>query len=174
VGRLVKLKRPLVAIEAFGRIASEIPGARLTIVGEGPLGGAVRGAAERTEGRVEAVGRVEGGRLRSLYEGHDALLVTSVREVWGLVVNEALQHGLFVVSCDRVGSARCLVEKQTGELVPPDDVDGFVAALRRAFAATRDPGSRSIRREGRIRLCTHQAFADRYVEAIELAVARRA
>lgn len=171
VGRLVDLKRPEIAIEAFNRIVPEIPGASLTIVGDGPLAPRVRAAADRASGTVVLTGRVEGQPLDEIYASHDVLLVTSARDVWSLVVNEALERGLYVVSSDRVGSALSLVEDGTGRLVPADDVEGFVHALRDAFRETRRLMGESGR--GRIHQCTVPVFADRYLRAAELAMARR-
>jgi glycosyltransferase involved in cell wall biosynthesis len=172
VGRLIKRKRPEIAIEAFGRIAGEINGASLTIVGSGPLDARVRSAAARVGGPIELVGRVEGERLGSIYRRHDVLMVTAVRETWGLVVNEALAHGLYVIASDDVGAAKCLLEDQTGRIVRADDVEAFADALRE-FVAMRHSRPRGISAAGRIRSCTAEAFAARYVQMLDIAVSRR-
>lgn len=172
VGRLIGRKRPEVAVEAFGRIAREFSGATLTIVGNGPLEAKVRSAAARVGGPIELVGRVEGERLSSIYRSHDVLMVTAVREVWGLVVNEALAHGLYVISSDDVGAAKCLLEDHTGRVVPADDVEAFADALR-GFVATRHSRPRGISAAGLVRLCTTEAFADKYVQVLDLAVSGR-
>ena len=173
VGRLNKRKHPEVAVEAFGRIARQIDGASLTIVGAGPLEAKVRAAAARVGGPIELLGRVEGERLAAIYRRHDVLVVTAVRETWGLVVNEALAHGLYVIASDGVGSANYLIEESTGRVVPAGDVEAFAEALR-GFATTRH--SRPPRRAavGRIRLCTAEAFAEKYLQVFDLAVSRRA
>lgn len=173
VGRLVRRKRPEVAVEAFGRIAREFNGASLTIVGSGPLEAKVRSVAARVGGPIELVGRVEGERLGSIYRRHDVLLVTAVRETWGLVVNEALANGLYVIASDGVGAAKCLLEDDTGQVVPADDVEAFLDALR-GFVATRHSRPRGISAAGRVRLCTPDAFADKFVQVLELARSRRA
>jgi glycosyltransferase involved in cell wall biosynthesis len=174
VGRLVSRKRPEVAIAAYRRIVSEIPEATLTIVGDGPLEDRVREAAARGgDGSIHVAGRVEGKALESIYRNHDVLLVTSVREVWGLVVNEALQNGLYVIASDQIGSARFLLEEETGAIVAADDVGAFGGALLSARAKVAMPGARARSVMGRVRECTVQAFADRYVEAAMLAASVR-
>lgn len=74
-------------------------------------------------------------RLSRFYHAADLLVLPSRHsETWGLVVNEALLHGLPCVVSDRVGSAVDLVEPgRTGEVCPPDAA-GLAAALGRAAA----------------------------------------
>lgn len=169
VGRLIKRKRPETAVEVFARFAREFSLTHLTIVGSGPLETNVRLAAERAGGSVELAGHVEGERLGSIYARHDILLVTAVREVWGLVVNEALTNGLYVIASDEVGAANSLLEDHTGIVVPADDVGAFVEALR-GFAAERHNRAPNASGAGLILSCTPAAFADHFVQAISRAV----
>jgi glycosyltransferase involved in cell wall biosynthesis len=122
-------------------------------------------------GSIESVGRVEGERLGSIYRSHDVLLVTSVREVRGLVVNESLAHDLYVIASDEVGAARSLLEENTGRVVPAGDVEPFVEALRE-FVSARHSRTRDVSAGGRIRECTAEAFAEKYVQAVNLALSR--
>jgi glycosyltransferase involved in cell wall biosynthesis len=172
VGRLVKRKRPEVAVEVFGRIAREFDRASLTIVGNGPLEARVRAAAARVGGPIELVGRVEGQSLSSIYSKHDVLLVTAVRKTWGLVVNEALAHGLYVISSDEVGAALALLEEDTGRVVPAGNVEAFVGALRE-FVAKCPGRPRRASAKGRISECTAEAYAHKYLQVLDLAVAGR-
>jgi glycosyltransferase involved in cell wall biosynthesis len=90
VGRMCSMKRPLDAIAAFRIVQRDVPSARLWMVGTGPDertvqphggdGVDVFGAVTRQE-RDERMGRAH------------ALIVTSVREGWGLVVSEAAAQG---------------------------------------------------------------------------------
>ncbi|MHB1734718.1 MAG: glycosyltransferase family 4 protein [Ferrimicrobium acidiphilum] len=90
VGRLASNKRPQDAIEAFAIVYKKVPDARLWVMGTGPMEARLRKAVP--DG-VEFLGRV------SDFDKHDrlgrahALLVTSVREGWGLVVTEAATVG---------------------------------------------------------------------------------
>jgi len=90
VGRLSANKRPHHAIEAFRLIKSHVPDSRLWVMGSGPLEDKLRKGAP--EG-VEFLGRVDDEeKQRRLARSH-GLLVTSVREGWGLVVTEAASVG---------------------------------------------------------------------------------
>lgn len=165
VGRLVPLKRPESAIRAFGRIRHALPGARLTVVGDGPLLPKVAKLAAETGG-VDLVGRKEGAALAAYYESSDILVVPSVREVWGLVVNEALANGTYVIATDQVGSAHDLLTPIAGRIVPADDETAMAEAL---LKAARDlsvlRGSRKRRAEA-MKACTPERFAvDAYAAA---------
>ena len=65
-------------------------------------------------------------------------------ETWGLVVNEALHHGLPAVVSDAVGCRHDLVVPGvTGEICPRGDVQGLSAALHRCLAYAGTSASRS-------------------------------
>jgi glycosyltransferase involved in cell wall biosynthesis len=71
-------------------------------------------------------------RLSRYYHAADLLVLPSHSETWGLVVNEALHHGVPVVVSDRVGCAPDLVENgQTGEVF----ASGSAAALTGSIVA---------------------------------------
>jgi glycosyltransferase involved in cell wall biosynthesis len=67
-----------------------------------------------------------------LFDEHRALLALSRFEGFGLVVLEALSHGVSVVAAD-VPGPRDILER-TGQLVPVGDVAAATEALRRALA----------------------------------------
>jgi glycosyltransferase involved in cell wall biosynthesis len=169
VGRLIDRKRPLQLIDAFARVVSEVPAARLTVVGDGPLSAEVAQAAKRCE-NVSVLGRREGDALAAVYQDADILVIPSVREVWGLVVDEALAHGLYVIATDETSSALDLVDEASGTLVPADDP----AALTRAMVSAartldREPAVRA-RRASQVAAHTTAAFAEDIFRAAELAL----
>jgi glycosyltransferase involved in cell wall biosynthesis len=90
VGRLAWNKRPHDAIEAFSFARKEMPDARLWVIGTGPMEQKLR---ERATPGVEFLGWVDEKEKRDRIARSHALLVTSVREGWGLVVTEAASVG---------------------------------------------------------------------------------
>jgi polysaccharide biosynthesis protein PslH len=170
VGRLTASKRPMLVLTAFGRISPELPDATLTFVGDGPEEARTLAAAAPLNGRVRLLGRVEGRELGGIYAEHDILVAPFVREVWGLVVNEALAAGLFVIASDAVGSAATLVDHQSGIIVPPDDPDALMNAMRTASdRLDRSQAARS-RRRAQVADCTPERFAEDILRAIDLAL----
>lgn len=116
-GRLVSMKRPGDAIAAFiGARAALGDGATLEIIGTGPLEPSLRATAPAG---VVFLGRLsERQKYERLARAH-ALLVTSVREGWGLVVSEAAAVGTPAIAYD-VAGLRDSVRAARGVLVSED------------------------------------------------------
>jgi glycosyltransferase involved in cell wall biosynthesis len=119
VGRLIKAKRPLDAIRAFNGMSS-VRDAQLVIVGDGPLRKQLEAASSGKAGIHFTGWMHDRKRLAELMAIATALLLPSMHEPWGAVVNEAMASGTPVISSDRVGAAAELVEA---------DVDGFIASV---------------------------------------------
>ncbi|MFO1297849.1 MAG: glycosyltransferase family 4 protein [Rubrivivax sp.] len=100
---------------------------------------AARAAAQAHDlaGRVHWHGVVEGERLREHYAAADLFVLPSLFEGYGMVLAEALAHGLPVVATDTGNAARLLSGDVPGDaggagiVVPP----GNAVALRAALAA---------------------------------------
>ena len=171
VGRLVARKRPVELAEAFIRALPALGEATLTFVGDGPLRVAIAEVAYTTAGRVRLLDRAEGIELATRYLEADVLVVPSVREVWGLVVNEALAAGLYVVATDQVASAVDLLDSRSGIIIPPDDPERLIEALTIADGVGQSESER-VARAARVRECTRLAFARDLMRAVELALRR--
>ena len=94
--------------------------------------------------RIKQVGFQPQGGLSRFYHAADMLVLPSLRsETWGLVVNEALHHGVPAVVSDAVGCAPDLVEPGvTGEIFAAGCVPELSAALLRSL---RLAGSENVR-----------------------------
>jgi len=84
-------------------------------------------------------------QLSPYYHAADLLVLPSVEsETWGLVVNEALHHGLPAVVSGAVGCAPDLIEPgRTGEVAAAHSAQSLREALMRALTWTADPGVRA-------------------------------
>jgi glycosyltransferase involved in cell wall biosynthesis len=116
VGRLAANKRPDHAIAAFEHVRAVLPDARLRVVGGGPLAASLE---RRAPDGVEFFGRVDERVKFEIMSSAHALLVTSVREGWGLVVDEAASVGTLAAAYD-VDGLRDSVGAAGGRLVDPD------------------------------------------------------
>ncbi|GAA2700172.1 glycosyltransferase family 4 protein [Actinoplanes palleronii] len=88
-------------------------------------------------GRVTFTGPLAGGALAAAYENADLFVLPSRAETYGMVVTEALAHGLPVVATDVGGVAEALGAAEAGgrsgvpgRLLPPEDPDLLAATLR--------------------------------------------
>lgn len=89
--------------------------------------------AEAPAVRCHFAGFVNQSGLSAWYHAADALVLPSLElETWGLVVNDALHHGVPAVVSDAVGCAPDLVVSgQTGEVCQVGDVRSLAVALAR-------------------------------------------
>jgi glycosyltransferase involved in cell wall biosynthesis len=68
-----------------------------------------------------------------LLSAADVLVLPSRNEGQPMAVLEAMAHGLCVVASDVGGIPELVDDGRTGLLVPPDDVEALVAALRKVL-----------------------------------------
>jgi glycosyltransferase involved in cell wall biosynthesis len=105
VGRLAAFKSPGLALRAFSRLRSEIPGVRLVLLGDGPLREQMERLAEQL-GITESVcfrGWLPWDQALAAYDTADVLLFTSLRDSFGVQNLEAWSRGLPVVHLDHQG-----------------------------------------------------------------------
>lgn len=125
VGALAAEKDPLTAVRAVQEAATDVP-VVTRIVGDGPLRAQVEEAASD---QVQVLGSV--AEMEPLFGWADVLLSTSLTEGLPGVVLEAAAAGRPVIASRVGGTSEVVEDGVTGFLVAPEDVDGFVAALRR-------------------------------------------
>lgn len=115
VGRLAANKRPDHAVRAFRLVKDHVPNARLWVVGEGPM---LHSLQRQAAPNVTFFGRVDEATKFELMRRAHVLMVTSVREGWGMVVSEAAAVGTTSVGYD-VPGLRDSVRAAGGIVVDP-------------------------------------------------------
>ena len=137
VGRLIDRKGLSVVFEGFSRIQKS--GVDLVVAGDGPEIERWKALTEQLgiKERVIWLGRCSNSDIRQLMNMAVGLIVPSVFEQWGLVVNEAWHAGLPVLGSDTVG-ALCATRSPESEwmLVPVGDVDRWQTSMERLLALT--------------------------------------
>ena len=141
VGRLTAGKSLLLLLDTFRRIHIAQPAATLTLVGAGPQ-------RAELEARTEALGlgtavrfsgAMEPDQLASAYASATCMILPSVSEAWGLVVNEALSYGCPVIVSDRCGCIPELIAPGgTGMSFVSGDVDALYGCMKAAPAIFSD------------------------------------
>ena len=130
VGRLDRQKGFDMLLDAMPAVLARVPGARLTIFGEGPLRQALEKQAAAL-GLGNAVSFAGNSRVPGAWlEAADILVAPSRYEGFSNVVAEATVSGLPVVAfdCD-LGKRELIRHGGNGFLVAPGDVAGLSAAV---------------------------------------------
>jgi glycosyltransferase involved in cell wall biosynthesis len=138
VGRFVPQKAPDVLLRAMARVVARVPGAKLAMVGDGPL----RPELERLAGDLGVSERVLwlGERdARQLTAGFDVFAMPSRKEGLPYVVLEAMSAGLPVVGTDTAGLECLVTTGVNGAVVPCGDHEAMSTAL---VEILRDPTKR--------------------------------
>jgi glycosyltransferase involved in cell wall biosynthesis len=140
-GRLVSYKNFASLIRAFAEVKPAE--AQLRILGAGPERQALKAEIHRLglERRVALLGYHP--QPWSQYEQARCFVLPSSKEPFGLVIVEALAHGLPVVATACDGPLEILSEG-IGTLVMPGDETGLADAISAALAAPGDPEPRQI------------------------------
>jgi glycosyltransferase involved in cell wall biosynthesis len=132
-GRMMRIKRPDLTIQAFTALADERPEWDLVMMGEGPLRQpSAESVRPQLRDRVKWLGLVQDtARLAGIFAQCDVLVLPSDKEPWGMVVIEAAAAGLALVMTNIVGACPELVsEGENGRLFRPGDLEAFIGALR--------------------------------------------
>lgn len=135
VGRLVEGKQLMDLVEAAVRLATAGKGIELVIAGSGPLEGSLVEATRAGGVDARFLGFVNQSKLPSVYAASDVIVLPSMRETWGLVINEAMACGVPAVVSDAVGCGPDLIEPGvTGAIHPAADVAALAAAIDSVLA----------------------------------------
>lgn len=124
LGRLSEEKNLKMLIEAF----NELPDLSLSIYGNGTQRSEL---GEMVESNNISFGEhIDNKELHSIFAEHDFLILPSIIEPWGLVVEEALYFGLPVVVSNRCGSSVLIENGVNGLIIDPMDTEGFKNVLK--------------------------------------------
>ena len=143
-GKLSRRKGPDLLIEAIRRLPDSIQSrTRILFMGDGELKNELRQLAEKSPTvQADFVGFKNQTEISAYYCAADLLVLPSRHgETWGLVVNEALHHGVPCIVSDGVGCAPDLIESGvTGEQFKNGSIDDLTRAIIRAIHLIQNPG----------------------------------
>lgn len=170
VGRLVPLKGVRLLVEALAKLPRSAK-YELRVYGDGPERASLEGLA-RESGltSVSFMGGISHELVGEAYEWADVFVFPSVRDATGVVLLEAISHGLPVIAFRQFG-ANVVLDDACAQLVDPSGgAAGFAAAIGRWI----DGGPLSLpRREdvaARARRFTWESKADDFLEDYERAL----
>jgi sugar transferase (PEP-CTERM/EpsH1 system associated) len=134
LGRMQAVKDPVTLARAFARVAAHAPAGRrvrLVMIGEGPLHDEVRRVL--AEAGIAELAWLPGARddVPALLRDLDLFVLPSLSEGISNSILEAMASGLPVVATAVGGNVELVVPGETGELVPPQDVESMSVAIAR-------------------------------------------
>lgn len=180
-GRLVEKKGHAIAIRAFSLIRHRLPkGSRLEIIGDGPLGPALRRSVEELGLRdaVSLPGALPRSAFHEALRTADLFLAPSVEAANGdseggapTTVLDAQATGTIVVASTHADIPYLVTDGETGYLAPEGDVEAFASRILEAL----DDRDRWPRMSAEARAAAVDLHSDRSVgdalKAIYLSVA---
>lgn len=173
VGSFVSKRKRLPWLIEAAAAAGLSPGdTQITIVGSGSEGASGAQTLQETAARL---GWADALTLRfnlphddmgAVYAASDIFVMTARDEPFGMVVVEAMAHGLPVICSDTVGGASCISHGENGLIFPSDDLSALAGELARLAAS---PAERArlgeAARETIDQKCSPVAFA-RLIEEV--------
>lgn len=138
VGQLIPRKGVIKVLEALKELKNKNIG--LLIIGSGPERDRLKSYCQTNNLKnVFFEGDKQKKELIKYYALADILILPSLREVWGLVVNEALASGLFVLSSKYAGVTYDLVkEGENGFVIDPYDVENLKNRIKQSLKVRLD------------------------------------
>lgn len=130
IGRFNPQKNPVLLIDALAQLR-DAPW-ELTMIGDGPLRGAVEDAIarHRLEERIGLTGWLTPAQVRTRLAEADVLCMPSVSEGLPVVGVEALKYGLAIVASEIPGLRDVIDDGVNGCFVPAGEVEAFAKKLR--------------------------------------------
>ncbi len=122
-------------VEAMPAILERHPGARLFLIGDGPLRGQLEQRIRELglEGRIRLIGQISEIQTR-LYSAADVVIHPVPRSTFPLDVMESQATGTPVVAANGGALPEVVRDQETGLLFPPGDVSALTEALDRLLS----------------------------------------
>ena len=173
VGRYIPEKNHALLLQAFSHYQANGGKRSLLLVGHGPLEHQIRHACQQLP-RPQAVRVAPFVGLKELgkyYGQAHVLILPSLKDTWGLVVNEAMAAGLPVIVSSSCGCAFDLVSDGVqGWCFPSGDVKALTTCLRSADLQTHEDRHQMIKAaQRRLGDFSLNAFAQAFLQACEYA-----
>jgi len=111
VGALIERKNIVPVLEEVIPMSSGI--SKFSVIGVGPLENDVKKFSESNE-KIKFLGKKSNHEVMDLMSSHDYLILPSLFDGWGAVVNEALMAGSRVIVSNKSGAASLLLNENRG------------------------------------------------------------
>lgn len=127
VGSLSLRKAPVSLVKAL----SLVRGGEISLIGDGPERSKIEKIIKSKQLKnITLLGTSRQSYIPQLLAENDVLILPSIYDGWGAVVNEALTAGLYVICSDHCGAYELLQSKRIGSVFKGGDTKAIVAAMQ--------------------------------------------
>lgn len=131
VGNLIERKNVVLLLKAFNEISDKFL-ISLDIIGDGPEYIKLRNYVDRQnlDYYITFHGKRSMNEIHSVLPNYDILVLPSIHDGWGAVINEGLLCGLFIISSDSCGAKTLIENSNRGLVFKNKDVVSLTNALK--------------------------------------------
>jgi len=132
VGQLIERKGILQLLDALKVVAETNTSFHLNIIGTGTLGPILREFINKhqLQNRVNLLGIIDSEKITTYVEKADLLILPSIFDGWGMVVNEALQCRVPVLISDQCGAKELIKHQKNGLVFKGNDLKSLMQNIR--------------------------------------------
>ncbi|MEQ6248523.1 glycosyltransferase family 4 protein [Sulfitobacter sp. HNIBRBA3233] len=132
IGRFVEQKGQLIALDALEALNRAVPGAHLTLIGDGEMRPEIEARIDALglTAQVTLTGWVDEARILEELGAAHALLMPSFAEGLPMVIMEAMAAGRLVIATYIAGIPELVQTGETGWLVPAGDAAALATAMQ--------------------------------------------
>jgi len=131
IGRLSKVKNLEMLINVF----NDLPEHKLTIIGHGEDEKHLKSIANKN---ILFLGPIENSKLKSEFQKNNVFILPSIREPWGLVIEEALYFRLPVIVSENCGASELIIRNSNGFIINPSDKENISNIIQSIDQSTYD------------------------------------
>ncbi|PWK28979.1 glycosyltransferase involved in cell wall biosynthesis [Arcicella aurantiaca] len=131
VGQLIERKGIFTLLEAIEKLFEKYQSFHLSIIGSGILKDNIQHfiKTQNLQNEVELLGVIDSQNVSNYIAQADLLVLPSVFDGWGIVVNEALQNGISVLISDQCGAKELIREGKNGFIFKANNVNDITEKL---------------------------------------------
>lgn len=129
VGSLSKRKNVKIVIEALKGLKD----VRFTVIGDGEEKLKLEEMAKMNKVSVYFLGTKSMKEIPTIMQEHDVLVLPSLHDGWGAVVNEAMDLGLYTIVSDKCGARMMIVQGRTGDIFISNNMNSLKESIIRCI-----------------------------------------
>ena len=123
VGSLEKWKSPMSIVRVLASQSESIKNIEHKFIGKGSeYRRLIKYISEKEIKKIDFLGTINNSELNVVFSKQDLLILPSIYDGWGAVVNEALQAGLYVICSDACGASALLHDSRCGYVFKAGDL----------------------------------------------------